>query len=163
MPVAWFVTTYKRRDRPWGQVGRYCAMDDYTVLIDADGGTWREVEILGQRAIVKVRASAATLQTINADPGIRGVPASMLDDPLSSLTNAQRNALRQLALDCGYTASDFTGAFPDGLGSVTLGQFLRFLARRRRKVRYDRPTDQILDDGPDQPTGSVDDVDADVT
>ena len=57
MPTAWYIIPYRRRParrRPT----RYVAIDDHTAQIRDYGGTWSEVEVLGDRAIVKVRAPA---------------------------------------------------------------------------------------------------------
>jgi hypothetical protein len=61
--IAWFLCPYKRK------LGvpiptRYCAMNDFTPLIRADAGDWREAEIDGNQAIVRVEASATTLSAI---------------------------------------------------------------------------------------------------
>lgn len=61
--IAFYVVPYKRREHPV-RVIRYCAMDDHTATIRADGGTWSEVEIDGDRAVVKVRASRETLDVL---------------------------------------------------------------------------------------------------
>jgi len=60
MPIAWFLCPYKidpgpRRD------SRFCAMDDFTSVVRAGGGDWSEVEIDGNQAVARVRASAQTL------------------------------------------------------------------------------------------------------
>ena len=64
--VAWFVAPYK--NYPGEPNARYCAMDDYTAIIVADGGAWDESEINGNQAIVKVRAKQATLDLIASNP-----------------------------------------------------------------------------------------------
>ena len=56
MAIAWFICGYKLRRANM----RYCAMDDFTALINTDAGTWSESEVLGGSALVKVRANAAT-------------------------------------------------------------------------------------------------------
>lgn len=160
MPVGLFVAPFQRADHQGtGRVRRESVMHNYNQQIVADGGAWQETEILGQRVIAKVRASGAVLTSIAADPLIVGLPATRLDDPLSTLTVAQRTALRQLALDCGYSTGEFASVFPN-LGQATLGQFLRFLCTRRRKVRYDQATDTIVDDGQVEPVTSIDLIDA---
>ena len=126
---------------------RYCAMRDFDSLIVADGGRWDEVEIPGNRAIVKVVASQATLSTINAAPGFVRVPKDRLDDPLSTLSAAQRTAIKNQILNAGYTLSEVNTAFPD-LSVVTIGDVLRFMASRRLQPRYDIATNTIICDGP---------------
>jgi len=68
--------------------------------------------------------------------------------------------LRNRVLALGYTAADVTAALPGDLGSHTLRDLLGFVASRRRLVRYDQPTDTVIDDGPDQPVRPIDHVDA---
>ena len=46
MPIAWFICPYKQRPAPKRNF-RYCAMDDLTAVIRADGGDWSETEVLG--------------------------------------------------------------------------------------------------------------------
>lgn len=155
--IGWFVAPYKRLPSTV-RIARYCAMDDFTALIQADGGDWREVEGLGNRCYVKVRASAATLSTINAAPGFTRIPLARLDDPLSSLTAGQRTAIRQRLLDAGYTLAAINAAIPN-LAQATLRDVLRFAVSRRQKPRYDAATDTIVLDGADQPTGDIDRLD----
>lgn len=160
MPIGWFIAPYKRRTdatRPT----RYCAMDDFTAQITSDGGAWTESEVLGDCAVVKVDASATTLQTIAGTSGFQRIPLQRLDDPLSSLTNAQRNAIRNRVIAMGYTQAEINAALPN-LANVTLGQVLRFIATRRLKPRYDSATDTIVLDGEIQTPRSIDSVDAEV-
>lgn len=159
MPAAWFLAPYKRdasRTRPT----RYCAINDLTPEIRADGGDWSETEVLGQQAVVKVSASAATLASVAALPGVMRIPLARLDDPLSTLLAAQRTAIRNRILALGYTDADITAALPNPIGTYTLREVLQMAASRRRKVRYDQPSDTIVDDGPDQPVRPLHDVDA---
>jgi hypothetical protein len=134
---------------------RYCAMDDFT----QQGVAWSETEVLGQHAICKVNATGAMLTSIAAANGFQRIPVARLDDPLSSLTNQQKTAIRNRVIALGYTIAEIDAELPGDLGQYTLRQLLRFIARRRRKVRYDQVTDTIIDDGPDQPVRPVEDVD----
>ena len=93
MPVSWFICPYKRRLGGTFPI-RYCAMDDYTTQIEADGGRWAESEVLGNHAIVKVSASAATLTTIAGTSGFQRIPVNALETTLGSLTVAQGTATR---------------------------------------------------------------------
>jgi len=156
--MAWFIAPYKR-DTPYpgipGSIRRYCIVRDAAAQIKADGGSWQAVEVLGNLAVVKVQASAATYTAIAALPGVVRVPKDLLNDPLSSLTAGQRTAIRNQVLAAGYTSEEVTARFPN-LATNTLGDVLRFLATRRLKPRYDRATDTIICDGAVQACGSVD-------
>ena len=160
MAIAWFICPYKRKQGA-ARPTRYCAMDDFTAQIFGEGGKWSETEILGNRAIVKVRASDALLNTIAAAPTFRRIPLAALDNSLSSLTVGQRTAIRNELLDAGYTLDEVNTRFPD-LAVVTLRQVLRFMASRRLKPRYDQPTDSIVCDGAVQNCRAVESVDGDV-
>lgn len=156
--TAWFIAPYVRvttAPKPPGVV-RACALREFQDQIVADGGQWRAVEALGNLCIAKVRASAATIAAMAAK--YTKIPASRLDDPLSSLTTAQRNALKRIILDAGYTVAEVNVRFPN-LANNTLGDALRFLASRRFKPRYDQTTDTIILDGLAQPTASIDEED----
>lgn len=155
--MAWFLCPYKLRSVFTNR--RYCAMDDFTAQILADGGNWRETEVLGNAALVKVQASAATLSAINAAPGFTRIPVNRLDDPLSSLTSAQLTTIKNKVLALGYTQQELTDALGSNLSLITLGQLLRFIATRRLKPRYDVVTDTIVLDGPIQPCLPIEQVD----
>jgi len=161
VPVGWFIVPYKR-DLLDTSPTRYCAMGDFTDVIRADGGAWSETEVLGNRAVVKVRASDMTLTTIALAPGFRRLLKSRLNDSLSDLTPAQRRALRDELEAMGYPLSEIRSRLGNDLGPFTLGDVLRFAATRRIKPRYDQSTDTILLDGPIQPCRSVDSVDVEV-
>jgi len=153
LPGSWFIAPYKTAGVPHI---RYCGMDDFSSIILADGGQWREVEILGNWCLVKVKASAGTLTTIAGT--YRRIPASKMDDPFSSLTNAQKTALRNMATDAGYTLAEIQAALGD-LSTATLGDLLRFLATRRITPRFDAVSRTIIFDGPARPCRSIDDLD----
>lgn len=161
MAVGLFLAPYKRLAAA-AFPSRYCAMDDFTAAILADGGVWSEAEILGNQAIVKVRASAATLASINAAPGVTRIPLDTLAAPLSSLTPAQRTAVRNQVLAAGYSAAEVNAAIPD-FSLVTVRDVLVLLATRRLLPRYDSGTDTIVTDGVPQPCKSVDQMDVEVS
>lgn len=160
MPIAFYIAPYKRRE---GQrAARYCAMDDFTDQIAASGGAWAESEVLGDRAVVKVRASAAVLSAINAAPGMVRIPKAALQGTLADLTAGQKTALRNLLTDMGYSLAEIQTRFGSDLSAFTLGDVLRFAASRRRKPRYDAQADTIVLDGEVMPCRTIDDVDAEV-
>lgn len=164
MPVAWFIARYQHRLLRGGRIAqRVNPVDAFTAQIGGDGGAWAECEALGQRAVVKVRASAGTITLIGQAPGVTRIPLGVLDDPLSTLTAGQRTNLRSLILDMGWTAADINARFPAGLASVTLGELLRFAASRRRAGRYDPTAGGFVDQARDVTPGDVDRLDAVVT
>lgn len=160
MPVAWYAAPYV--PDPSRPRARMVAIEAYTSMIQQDQGAWSETEILGGWAVVKVRATQATLDLIAQDTQFRRIPLTRLDDSWATLSPAQRNALRSFAVSLGYTTQELTAALGSDLSAVTLGQFLRFCATRRRKPRWDETTGTIVLDGPVQPCRSVDDVDRSV-
>lgn len=156
MALGWFICPYKRRNPGEVPPERYCAVDDFTDLIRADGGDWDETEILGDHALVKVRASVATLTTINAEPGFARIPNHVeLNDTLGDLTEPQRTAILNKLLAIGYSQAEIDAVLPANWAAVTLRQVLRFAATRRLKPRYDVGTDTVVCDGPIQPVKDV--------
>jgi hypothetical protein len=109
MAYAWFVCPYKRRARLFGNGNPilYCAMDDFTAQIRADGGDWAETRVLGNVALVKVRANATTLTTISGTAEFMQITSRwLLSDTLSALTTAQRNAIQNKLLAMGYPQTE---------------------------------------------------------
>ena len=159
MPTAWFLCPMSHIIGPHGlNNGRECAMNQFTASIFADGGNWREIEVLGDQAIVKVQASAGTLTAIAGTATFRRIPLGLLDDSLGTLTAGQRNAIKNELTDAGYTLAEVNARFPN-LASATLRDVLRFFATRRRKPRYDPVGQEVVLDGPDQVCGDVDVLD----
>lgn len=154
MPLAWYLVPYKRRA---GTVEpeRYCALDDFTAQVT----DWTETEVLGDRAIVKVRAAAGVLSALNAEPGFVRLPKDAIDDSLSDLTQGQKNALKGILTDMGYTLQEIQARFGSDLGAYTLRDVLKFMATRRLKPRHDRAADTIVLDGEIQACRPVEDVD----
>jgi hypothetical protein len=167
--IGWYICPYKRRDIHFDKTKpvskgnsptRYCAMDDYTnLIIYTDGGNWSETEVLGDRAIVKVKCSASTLTTINNGGVCRRIPLNALDNSLSTLTVAQRTAIRNELSNAGYTEQEIQARFPNNLRTYTLRDILKFLATRRLRPRYDTPTDTIVCDGIIQPVRAIESID----
>lgn len=161
--IGWYIVSYKIAEPPYSGAPRnmrYCAMDDYTSVIYGEGGQWTETEILGDRAIVKVRASSTTLTMLN---GVyKRLPKDRLDDSLSSLSTTAKQALKSEALDMGYTIEELQEKFPNDLGTYTLREVLKFFATRRLKPRYDSNTDTIYIDGIVQTCRLLDSVNAEV-
>lgn len=160
--IGWYIAPYKNIARTPGgnKTKRYCAMKDYKSSIWADGGTWGYTEVLGNRAIVKVRASEETLNILNGV--FKRIPKDRLDDSLSDLPSGVKQALKNEAIDMGYTIAELQERFPNDLGTYTLKQFLKFLATRRLKPRYDPVTDTVIVDGIIQVCRPLEDVDAEV-
>lgn len=146
MATAWFVAPYNRKDISLNRPGRYCAMDDFTPQIIADGGGWAESEVLGNVAVVKVAASDATLSAIGSVTGFIRLPINSLTDTFSGVSAGTLKDLKNAAIAAGYTVPEFNGKIPN-FASATLQQFLEFWAQRRQKPRYDSANDVIVCDG----------------
>lgn len=139
---------------------RYCAVDDLTQQIVADGGTWDETEILGDAALVKVRASAATLTLVGNLAGVFTIPQRFIDlqDSLASMTAGERNQITNAVLSLGYTQAELDAAMGNTLAlwrTHVLDDLLQMAATRRLRPRYDQPTDTIVCDGIVQPVKLV--------
>ena len=161
MPVAYYICPYKTKPGHFlGRPIRYVAMDDYTPQIYAAGGAWSEVECLGNRAIVKVRAPQELLDI--GDGIFTRLPKDRLDDSLADLPATVKNGLKNMVLDMGYTIEEVNTRFPDGIGQYTLRQALRFMASRRLKPRWDDLNQQIVLDGPVQACKDIDRLDIEV-
>lgn len=159
--MPWFLCPMEIVSAPLsGGQARRCAMDRFTAAIRADGGAWSESEVLGNHALVKVRASQATLQAINAEPGFTRIPKDRLDDSLADLTQNQRLALRDLIEGLGYSREEWQARLGTDLGAVLVRDVLRVMATRRRKPR--RVNGEIVVDGVEQGCRAVDSVDAEV-
>lgn len=165
MPVGWFLAPYKRRVQPLeAGVARYCAVDDFTAQVLADGGWWEESEGLGDQAVVKVRASQATLTAIGTTAGILEVPRRWvrLLDTFADMTNGERNQIQSRLLSAGFAQAEINAALGANLNewrTRSLADLLRLICSRRLKPRYDRVADAIVVDGPVQPTRPVEEVD----
>lgn len=126
----------------------YPAFALYDEEIQREGGAWKMEHIGTNWCVIKARISDALAQTIGLDINCRRIPMTSLDRPLSDLTNAQRNGLRDLAIEMGYTLAEIRSALGNNLSNVTLRQLLTFLASRRIKARWDRSVSQVVFDGP---------------
>jgi len=160
LALGWFVCPYVRRNPGKTPPERYPSMDDFTALIRADGGDWDETEILGDSALVKVRASQATLNTISGAAGVFTIPQKWIDmqDSLVSMTAGERNQLSNAVLSLGYTQAELDGAMGSTLAlwrTHVLADLLNMAATRRLKPQYDSGTDTIIVDGPVQPVKAV--------
>jgi hypothetical protein len=163
MAVAWFLAPYRQKALN-SLPARYCAVDEFTAQIRADGGTWAETECLGNYTVVKVRASSSTLQAIGAAAGVRRLPKDRLDDPLSSLTNTQKTTLRNWIEGLGYTRAEWQADLGTNLGAITLRQALRFILKRHLALRYDASSNTLVCDGEErQCLPLLEDVDTAVT
>lgn len=135
MPTAWGICPMRVAGTPPEQY-RYCAIEDFRAQITADGGDAHYAEILGDHAVVKVRASTATLLSIDATPGFVRIPRHVgLDEPLSDLTANEKTVLQNKLLSLGYTAGQLQNALGGDLGTKTLRDLLRFAASRWRRPK----------------------------
>lgn len=170
MAIAWFICGYVITDilgNPGIHNVRYCAMNNFNTQVFADGGAWAESEIVNDSAVVKVRASSTTINTIGNTQGFYRIPLDITDINalMTALTQPQYGAIRGELLRLSYLESEINAA----LGSTraqwqtkTFKQLLDFAATRRFKPRYDYATDTFIFDGPIQTPRSITSVDGEV-
>ena len=157
--IAWYIVPYEIIRQP-SLTYRRCAMDRYTKQIRSNGGQWTETEVLGDRAIVKVRASQAILNVL--DGVFQRIPKDRLDDSLADLPLAAKQKIKNAILDMGYTLQELQERFSQDLGQYTLRDVLKFMARRRLKPRYVKETDEVFIDGIEQKCRSIESVDEEI-
>jgi hypothetical protein len=165
MPIGWYIVPYMK-DPTEPFPARMVSINQYTADIRAAGGFWAETEILDPgigRALIKVRAPTAALTQLDAL--YKRLPKDRLDDPLSDLPPAALLALKNELLEEGYTLAEIKAKFgPDvSLEDFTLRDVLRFMVKRRRKVRYIEATGDFVCDGEIKTPRTVEDVDEAVT
>jgi hypothetical protein len=137
-------------------------MDDFTPTIHGEGGRWTESEVLGSYAVVKVRASQATLDAIAGTAGYFRLPLAKLDLTLGQLTQQQRTNIRDRILAMGYSQTEINNALGSDWQNVTLRQVLRFMATRRLKPRWDADAEEIKVDGIIQSCRSIESVNKEI-
>jgi hypothetical protein len=157
LEIAWYIAPYKRWERaPKSRPTRICAMDDYTdQIIKKDGGNWREVEILGNRAVVKVKAETTTLATL--DSVFLRIPGKELNDSLATVDASKKTSIVAQIADMGYSDTEVRAKFgvQKDLTQFKLKDVLEFMATRRFIPRYDAEKDEIVCDGPSRPTNPL--------
>ena len=115
--------------------------------------------MLGQHALVKVVASAATLAQVAALPGVDRLPADRLDDPLSALTVAQRNALRDRITGLGYSVAELDAALPGTSATAPCERCSASSPPGGGGCVLTPTARRFIDDGPEQPVRPLEDAD----
>src|SRR3990172_3616816 len=132
MSVGWFVSPYNQKALTGYRARfRYCAMQDFDAAIRSDNGDWCEGEILGNSAIVKVRASLVTLSDIASTGGFSRLPGTDLNERLTALTTVQERQLQDLAGSLGYSGVEIDRSLGTDVRGKTLREYLTFLSTRR--------------------------------
>jgi hypothetical protein len=160
MDTGWFITTYLSDVNAKPIPRRWCAMDNYTPQIFGEDGSWEEIEVGANFAIVKVKASTATLTAIAQDPLFTKIPGKFLTDSLTSLTQQQKNKVMNLLNQMGYSNQEIQNGLGGNITANTIGDILRFCATRRVPPRFDAAVKKIVFDLPHVPSNkNVDIVD----
>jgi len=148
MSTAWYLVPYITTLGGIGRAVRVLDIDRFTGQIITAGGSWAEIEVLGNHALVKVRGvSEQDLDDLNGVPGYTRLPDAWgWDTTLSELTANQRTALRDRIVALGYPLAEIQATLGNDLGQVTLRQVLRFIARRRVSPRWNGSA--VVFDGP---------------
>lgn len=139
MAYGWFICPMQTVDGgPPFPLRLRCAMDDFTPQINAEGGKWAYTDVLGNVALVKVRASDTLLTTIGGTQGfIRITNKFVLSDTLADLTAVQRNAIQNRLLVMGYTQTEINAAMGSTLAqwqTHTFLDLLNLIAAKRFKI-----------------------------
>jgi len=164
MSVGWFVAPYNQKALTGYRARfRYCAMQDFDAAIRSDNGDWCEGEILGNSAIVKVRASLVTLSDIASTGGFSRLPGTDLNERLTALTTVQERQLQDLAGSLGYSGVEIDRSLGTDVRGKTLREYLTFLSTRRVRPRWDSPTQQIVFDQEIVPCRNLNDIDRNVS
>jgi hypothetical protein len=165
MPVAWFIcpyiTEYNPPDIPLKAI-RKPAFYELYAEIHQGGGNWAGAECLGNHLVVKVRASEETLSKINALTGVIRIPKTLLGESLADLTANQKTAVRNKLENLGYSTAEIRNDLGTDIGSKTLGDLLRFAAKRRLTPRVDDVSGLLVLDGAERKTKPIADVDKEV-
>lgn len=137
--IKWYVIPYVRKTNA-PRPSRYVAINTYSTQIKSYDGKWQEIEVLGDRALVKVRAPQVVHTQLDAI--YKQFPTTNLDDTIPS---ENRESFKNELLDMGYTLEEIQEDFNDG--APTLRDWVKVATKRRRKPRYDSQLDEIIVDG----------------
>ena len=160
--IGWFIVPYGRKTIG-GALVRYPKIDDFTGQITAAGGFWSESEVLGDCAVVKVRAPQAGIDQLDAQPGFIKIPVEHLDDPLSSLTATKKTQIRNKLESMGYSLAEIQADLGTDLGTKTLRELLLFITKRRMRPRFDVALQDIVFNGIEETCKSVDQLNSEVS
>ena len=149
MTLIWLLSPYTRQtSRSTLFYQRVNVMNEYTASIQADGGTWQEVEVLGNHAIIKARYSASAITAaLASDIRLYILPTRNLNTTLADLTEQQKTDLIAKIISLGYTITELRAALGNDIALITFGELLRFIATRRIEPRYDTSANDIVFDG----------------
>jgi len=166
MSVAWFIAPYTIWVNPdpngfpkWTRRPKFLELSSQ---IFGDGGAWAGSEALGNVIIAKIRASDQTLNAIAALTGVIRLPKNMLSHSLSDLTSQQKSTIVNKLRNMGYPLQEIRDNIGSDIGEKTLGDVLRFAARRRLTPRLDTTSGELVVDGDTRPTKSIDATDDEV-
>jgi len=161
MAIGWFICPYLVENNPgrWPKYKRTVPFKHIVAQMNVEGGTWAGSECLGNHIVVKIRASTETLQLVNDIAGVIRLPKNLLSSALSDLTVQQKTVIVNKLRDLGYPISEIREHLGSDISDKTLGDVLRFAVRRRLTPRFDETIGEMVLDGPERPTNSIDKID----
>ena len=141
MPTAWYIVPYSTTINPEGSFPLANRFLDLPSGVDI---AWNEIEIEGNRAIVKITAPALVITELsNSFQRLQ----DNVDIVLTDSTAQERNNLRDLLLSVGYVQRDINQKFPDGLNNTTTREILKEVAKAgRTKPRFDPDSQMVVFD-----------------
>lgn len=135
MAIGWFIIPYQVVFEDNNFVYRRVQICEDTAANPTIPIKWKGCEILGNRSIVKVKASDGVLDALTAK--YQRLPKNILTASLSDLTAAAKTKIKDELLDMGYSFVEIKEKFGDNINleNYTLKDVLVFMARRCRKPR----------------------------
>lgn len=165
MAIAWFLAKFTVINNPsgWPYYRRIEPWREYLADIASVNGVWAGAECLGNHLVAKIRASQETLDAIAALPDVIRLPKNLLSASLSDLTAQQKTVIVNKLQEMGYPLSEIRDSLGNNVGTKTLGDVLRFAAKRRLTPRFDKDQGVMVLDGAERSTKSIDLVDDEVS
>ncbi len=140
MPIGFYIVPYSfatKLDKKGNVIFAYRRVDlcKYQEQFETYGVVWHEVEILGNRAIVKIKASQDILESLDIE--YKRLPKDKLNASLADLSQAAKDKIKNELIDMGYSLGEIKARFGNDVefANYTLKDVLKFMAQRRKKPR----------------------------
>lgn len=142
----YFIVPYVRDPSP--RTGPWFPGVTLAINIDAPEleGLWDYLDVGAGYALVKIK-SDVKIDPAQLDKLYKRLPSNDLKTELDTVPSDEKNELRQILLDMKYEAEEVDERFPRGFQGQKLEAVVKFMASRRRLLRYDQEKDEHIFDG----------------